>query len=214
MRDETHTNVVTDSQVRRLRTFIQTTKTQEIAATKAEMDVKTARQYCQLGKLPSDVKAAHTWRTRPNPFAGVWAEIEPYLEDNPGLEAPPRFGSLQRTSPERFADRQLRTFQRHVKPWRALHGLAKTVFFPQKHHPGMVCQADFTHMSDLGGMIAGEPFAHRLYHVVLTYSTWETGTICVSESLKSLREGTEESRLAKSSLKLENHIQIFSLQNM
>ena len=28
-----------------------------------------------------------------------------------------------------------------------------------------------------------------MYHFVLTYSNWETGTICYSESLESLREG-------------------------
>ena len=28
-----------------------------------------------------------------------------------------------------------------------------------------------------------------MYHFVLTYSNWETGTICYSESLESLSEG-------------------------
>lgn len=70
--------MVTDCQVRRLRKFMQMTKTQEMAAAKAEMDVKTARKYCQLSKLPSDVKVEHTWRTRFDPFAEVWAELERY----------------------------------------------------------------------------------------------------------------------------------------
>jgi len=30
---------------------------------------------------------------------------------------------------------------------------------------------------------------HLVYHFVLTYSNWETGTICYSESLESLSEG-------------------------
>lgn len=47
--------------------------------------------------------------------------------------------------------------------------------------------------SDRGGItIAGQPFAHMLYHFVLTYSNWETGTICHSESFASLREGLQD----------------------
>ena len=183
--------MVTDCQVRRLRKFMQMTKTQEMAAAKAEMDVKTARKYCQLGKLPSEVKAAHTWRTRLDPFADVWAEMECYLAVNPGLEAKTLFDYLQRTYPGTFADGQLRTLQRRVKQWRALQGPAKTVMFPQEHQPGVLCQSDFTHMSDLGITIAGEPFAHMLYHFVLTYSNWESGTICFSESFESLSEGLQ-----------------------
>jgi hypothetical protein len=171
---------------------MQMTKTQEMAAAKAEMDVKTARKYCQLGKLPSDVKVEHTWRTRFDPFAEVWAELERYLTGNPGLEAKTLFDYLQRTYPGSFADGQLRTLQRRVKQWRALQGPGKTVMFPQEHQPGVLCQSDFTHMSDLGITIAGEPFAHMLYHFVLTYSNWETGTICFSESFESLSQGLQD----------------------
>jgi hypothetical protein len=170
---------------------MQTTKTQEMAAAKAEMDVKTARKYGRLGKLPSEVKAAHTWRTRPDRFAGVWEELESYLEVNPGLEAKTLFDYLQQKYPGQFADGQLRTLQRRVKQWRALSGPAREVRFPQEHYPGVLCQSDFTYMSDLGVSIAGEPFAHLLYHFVLTYSNWETGTICFSESFESLSEGLQ-----------------------
>jgi hypothetical protein len=37
--------------------------------------------------------------------------------------------------------------------------------------------------------IQGQTFAHLVYHLVLTYSNWEAGTICYSESLESLTEG-------------------------
>ena len=46
-------------------------------------------------------------------------------------------------------------------------------------------------MSDLGVTIARESFAHLLYHFVLTYSNWETGTICFSESFESLSKGLQ-----------------------
>jgi hypothetical protein len=37
-------------------------------------------------------------------------------------------------------------------------------------------------MNKLGITIGGMPFDHLIYHFVLTYSNWETGSICFSES--------------------------------
>jgi len=162
-----------------------------VSAAKADMDEKTARKYRDLGRLPSEVKVDHTWRTREDPFSEVWEEIKDKLEINPGLEAKTLFEDLQRRCPGRFADGQLRTLQRRIKIWRALEGPPKEVFFPQEHHPGELCQSDFTHMDSLGVTIEGHPFDHLIYHFVLTYSNWETGTICFSESFESLSEGLQ-----------------------
>lgn len=161
------------------------------AAAKADMDEKTARKYRNLGKLPSEIKVEHTWRTREDTFADVWAEVKEKLEINPGLEAKTLFQDLQRRYPGRYADGQLRTLQRRVKVWRALEGPPKEVFFPQVHKPGELCESDFTHMRALGVTIQGQPFDHLLYHFVLTYSNWETGRICFSESFESLSEGLQ-----------------------
>ncbi len=46
-------------------------------------------------------------------------------------------------------------------------------------------------MESLGVTIAGCRFDHLLYHFVLAYSNWETGTICFSESFDSLSEGLQ-----------------------
>ena len=46
-------------------------KTQETAAAKAGMSVRSARKW-QRGPLPSQAKPEHRWRTRPDPFDGVW----------------------------------------------------------------------------------------------------------------------------------------------
>jgi hypothetical protein len=46
-------------------------------------------------------------------------------------------------------------------------------------------------MNALGVTIAGQAFPHLMYHFVLTYSNWETGTICFSESFESLSEGLQ-----------------------
>ena len=180
--------MVTDQQVRRLWRLMQTERTFAAAAAKAGMDEKTARRYRRLGKLPSEVKPEHTWRTRHDPFAGVWEEVHSRLKVNPGLQAKTLFEDLQRRYPGRFADGQLRTLQRRLKAWRALEGPPKEVFFPQKHEPGELCQSDFTHMDTLGVTIQGRPFDHLIYHFVLTYSNWEWGTICFSESFESLKQ--------------------------
>ncbi len=76
----------------------------------------------------------------------------------------------------------MRSFQRGIKTWRALEGPPREVFFAQVHEPGRLCQSDFTHLSELGITIAGQPFDHMIYHFVLTYSNWEHGTVCFSES--------------------------------
>ena len=183
--------MVTDQQVRRLFKLVQTEKNFGIAAMKAGMDEKTARKYRRLGKLPSELQTAHTWRTRKDPFEDVWHEIKLMLEINAGLEAKTIFEELQRRNPGRFADGQLRTLQRRIKVWRASEGPAKEVFFTQLHHPGELSQSDFTHMNKLGITIGGRPFDHLIYHFVLTYSNWETGSICYSESFESLSQGLQ-----------------------
>ena len=171
--------------------MVQTEKNFGIAAIKAGMDEKTARKYRKLGKLPSESDKPHTWRTRKDPFADSWDEIESMLEINASLEAKTIFEDFQRRYPGRFADGQLRTLQRRIKIWRASEGPAKEVFFTQVHIAGQLAQSDFTHMNKLGISIGGRPFDHLIYHFVLTYSNWETGSICFSESFESLSEGLQ-----------------------
>ena len=183
--------MVTDQQVRRLRALMHTEKTQAIAAAKAGMDEKTARKYVRNRELPSQGKKEHTWRTREDPFEEEWEAIREKLEINPGLEAKTIFNALQREKPGRFSDGQLRTLQRRIKVWRATEGPSKEVYFPQKHFPGRLCASDFTDMSKLDITIKGEHFEHLVYHFVLTYSNWETGTICFTESYESLSEGLQ-----------------------
>jgi hypothetical protein len=183
--------MVTDRQVKRLLKLLQSERSLAAAAAKAGMDEKTARKYLKLGKLPCEVKVEHTWRTREDPFADVWDDVKAKLEVNPGLEARTLFEDLQRRYPSRFGDGQLRTLQRRVKTWRALEGPPKEVFFTQVHKPGELCQSDFTYMNYLGVTIQRQPFDHLIYHFVLSYSNWETGTICFSESFESLSEGVQ-----------------------
>lgn len=181
--------MVTDQQVRRLLSLMKNEKTKGIAAARAGMDAKTARKYVKSGKLPSEIKPTHDWRTRPNPFEDDWAHIKELLEANPGLEAKTIFDYLRRDAPQKYQDGQLRTLQRRLKHWRATEGPAKEVFFPQIHRPGELSESDFTRMKELGITICGELFDHLIYHFVLTYSDWEAGTVCFSESFESLSAG-------------------------
>jgi hypothetical protein len=184
--------MVTDRQVRTLMKQLSSGVPLTQAALKVGIDVKTARKYRQSGRLPSQERTPHNWRTREDPFAAVWEELQSFLTVNPGLQAKTLFGYLQRKYPGRFQDGQLRTLQRKLKTWRALEGPPKEVFFPQEHRPGELGASDFCHLTELDITLSGRPFPHLLYHFVLTYSNWETGTLCFSESFESLAVGLQD----------------------
>src|SRR5712691_4351596 len=163
--------MITDNQYRRLMKLSQTESRLAVAAAKAGMDEKTARKWRRLGHLPSEPREGRQYRTRLDPFAGVWGEIEQLLERDASVEAKTIFDYLCRQDPEQFQEMQLRTLQRRVKRWRAQKGEPREVYFPQEHVPGRQAQSDFTYMNELGVTIAGKPFKHLLYHLTLTIRT-------------------------------------------
>ena len=79
--------MVTDNQARRLKKMLSEGKNLSISAAKTGMDEKTARKYRDIGKLPSELKKEHTWRTRIDPFEKDWEEIREMISTEPGLEA-------------------------------------------------------------------------------------------------------------------------------
>ena len=165
------------------------------AALKAGMDEKTARKYRRAGQGPSELQAGRLprpWRTHPDAFTAVWEEVRALLQANPGLQAKTIFQELQRRYPGDFQDGQLRTLQRQIKVWRALEGPPREIFFPQEHQAGVLGASDFCHLAELGVTLVGQPFPHLLYHFVLTYSNWETGSLCFSESFESLSAGLQQ----------------------
>ena len=155
----------------------------------------TQRPHASIGGWTGAERVAGgaAWADTAGPFAKVWGEIQELLEVNAGLEAKTVFEYLQRRDPGQFADGQLRTLQRRVKSWRATEGLGREVFFAQQHPPGRLGASDFTHMDELGVTLQGQSFPHLIYHFVLTYSNWEAGTLCYSESFESLF-GSPDSR--------------------
>lgn len=166
-------------------------KTQDQAAARAGMSVRTVRSYERRGKLPSQLRQPRIYRTRPNPFADDWAWVAQELTRDPALQATTLFALLCERRPDHYQAAQLRTLQRQIAAWRAQHGPAQEVFFSQVHRPGIVAQSDFTHMSDLGITLAGVPFPHLLFHLVLVYSNVEAVHLVLSESFEALAEGIE-----------------------
>ena len=101
--------------------------------------------------------------------------------------------TFRRRTPTRFPDdRVRRTLERRVRDWRALHGAPKDVIFRQSPEPGRMALSDFTDAGVLGVTIAGEPFAHRLYHFALAYSGWEHAAVVLGgESFTALAENLQ-----------------------
>ncbi len=71
--------MVTDHQVRRLKKMLSERKKLSTSAMKTEMDEKTAGKYRDTGKLPSELKKEHTWRTRIDSFEDEWEEVREML---------------------------------------------------------------------------------------------------------------------------------------
>lgn len=185
--------MVTDEQVRLLRSKMSQGKTQEAAAAAAGMSVRAARKW-QSGPLPSQSKKPREWRTRVDPFERIWeTEIEPLLAaDIKGeLEGKTLMQRLIDLDPERFSMAHLRTMQRRVRDWRALHGGEREVFFEQVHPPGDEAAIDFACGNELGVTVGGEPFPHLLFELVLVASSWTWANVAYSETYEAVVDGLQ-----------------------
>ena len=186
--------MVKDAQVGVLRRKRMEGKTQEGSAAAAAMSVRSARKW-QHGAYPSQRRKPHTWRTRPDRFGEVFeSEVVPLLaaDEKRVLEARTILGELDRRHPGEFSARHLRTLQRRIRQWRALHGPDKEVFFPQEHPPGREAAYDFTNCDELGVTIGGMPFDHLLFELVFSFSGWRWPTVALSESYEALLLGVQE----------------------
>ena len=165
---------------------------QELAAAKAGISVRSARRIERDARLPSQ-KLRRYWRSRPDPFAEVWdTEVVPLLNSAPRLQAITILRKLQDEHPGQYPDSTRRTLERRLRHWRAMAGPAKEVFFPQQHEPGARGLSDFTDMAELGVTIAGVLFDHRLYHFVLAFSGWEYANVVEGgESFEALCAGLQ-----------------------
>ena len=184
---------MTDRQVVLLRQRRMEGRTQETAAAMAGMSVRSARKW-QRGPWPSETKEERRWRTRPDPFDGVWEEETlPLLRgDRTGrLKATTIIEWLEEQHPGRFSASQLRTLQRRLQDWRAVNGPDQEVYFPQEHPPGREAQIDFTHGNSLGVTVAGRPYTHMLFQLILSHSGWRYAEVATGETFLALQQGLQ-----------------------
>lgn len=147
---------------------------QETAAAKAGISVRSGRR---IEKQPEQPPSERHWRTREDPLEAVWErELVVLLEREPSLTGLTLLEYLQEHYPEHYDQRVLRTLQRRVKQWRALHGPDKDVIFRQQAVIGQQGFSDFTHPDDPVS-IAGQAFPHLLYQFRFAYSGWRSVTI-------------------------------------
>src|SRR6266487_411687 len=142
--------------------------------------------------IPADPLSV--WRAPAGPGNGVWNDPKSVMFHLKIGRSLAQFTTLLcERHPERYHPTQVRTLQRHIAKWKALHGQPQEVIFEQRHTPGERAQSDFTHMEDLRVTIGGEAFPHLVvYHFVLTYSNMEAVSICFSETFEALAEGIEK----------------------
>ena len=185
--------MVTDEQVRLLRKKMAEGKTIASAAAAAGISERSAYTW-KHGALPSETKTRRGWRTRPDPFAAIWeSEVVPLLaaDERGVLEGTTVLAELRRRHGDEYGPAQLRTLQRRMHEWRALHGPEKEVMFEQKHEAGREGAFDFTDASELGVTIAGEVFAHLFFQFVLSFSKWRWVGLAFSETFEALVRGLQ-----------------------
>ena len=145
----------TDAQVRIIMRERNKGRTQEQAAASANVrSRKTVAKYEQLGELPSERVEPRQYRTRTDVFAEDWPTLEAMLRMRPTLEAKALFEWLCEQHPGKYQEGQLRSLQRRVAQWRALHQ-EQVAVLEQVHRPGEVLQTDGVWLTELGDHAAG-----------------------------------------------------------
>jgi transposase len=185
--------MVTDAQVVLLRQKLMEKKTQEAAAASAGMSPRSARTW-KDGALPSEAKEPRSWRTRPDPFATVWASvIVPLLiaDTKRVLDAATLINELDGKHPGEFGVGQVRTLQRRMRDWRAVNGPEREVYFEQQPVVGREAAIDFTHGEELGVTVGGKPFPHLIFEFVLSYSKWLWAELAFGETYEALAQGVQ-----------------------
>jgi hypothetical protein len=182
---------ITDHQVHKFKQH-RNQHTQVAAAAKAGISERSARRIEGSDALPSQRGPRH-WRTRGDPLAAVWDdEVVPLLQADPQLNAVTLLEELQRRHPGEYGAGVLRTLQRRLRQWRAVHGAEREVYFAQEHPPGRLGLSDFTVADDLGVEIDGAAFAHRLYQFALAHSGWRHAVVLTEgESFLALSGGLQ-----------------------
>ena len=181
---------ITDQQVKLYMNERREGATQQSSAAKAGISERSGRRIEQGRERSSE----RHWRTRADPLEGVWSkELVGLLEEHPQLSPMTLLEYVQERYPGEYPDSVLRTLQRRVKQWRALHGQGKAVMFTQRHEPGEQGLSDFTELKGVTVRVGGEVLKHLLYHFRLVYSGWcYVKVVLGGESFTALAEGLQE----------------------
>ena len=165
--------------------------TQADAASIAEISERTG-QRIDAGEHRANRGTVQESNSSRDPLAGVWEqELEPMLRREPQLKPMTLFEYLQETYPGQYPQ-VLRTLQRRVQIWKALHGPAPEVMFELRHEPGMMGLSDFTELTGMTITLGGVPFEHLIYHYRLAFSGWQYAQIIQGgESFVALSEGLQ-----------------------
>ena len=185
-------NWITNKQVQLYMNARSSKKTQIVSAAKAGISERSGRDI-EKGRRADPRTQSRQWRTRTDPFAAVWdIEILPMLEKASDIQAITVLEHIQDKYPGKYDNSTLRTLQRRIKTWRALHGPDQDVMFPQEHPPGQQGLSDFTNLKGVIITIAGIKLDHLLYHFRLGYSGFSHMKVTIGgESYSALAQGLE-----------------------
>lgn len=163
----------------------------QVAAAKANISRATGYRIAQDQRLPSQ-KTLPRERRRADPLEHIFdAEVVPLLKEAPGLRPVAIYDEMLRRHPD-LSPGIRRTLERRIRSWRAVHGEEQEVIFRQVREPGKLGLSDFTDMSGIGVMIAGQPLLHLLYHFRLPWSGFEHAHVILGgESYVALAEGLQ-----------------------
>lgn len=103
----------------------------EIAAPPTLIKQARRRAYTKSGR-PRD------WRTRPDPFAGMWEQIQDWVRAEPERTGAEMFATLERQYPGRWRPTQVRTLQRGLHKIRAGLVLTFTEHWDDELLPGQM----------------------------------------------------------------------------
>ena len=164
--------------------------TQAVSAAKTGISVRSGRRIDKGEHRPKEEPRA--WRTREDPLAEVWdSELAPLLAKEPSLTGLTLLEYLDDNYPGRFSASVLRTLQRRVRQWNALHGPDKEVMFSQQAVAGQQGFSDFTH-PNTSITQDGKPFDHLLYQFRLAFSGWRSVLVIRGgESYSALADGLQ-----------------------
>ena len=154
---------------------------------------KSVRKYRDMTELPGEQKSsARDYRTREDPLAPWWPEIEERLQAESRLKPFIILAWLGEKYPDQITPSIRRTLERRISSWKRDQEHQKEVMFSQIHDPGDVIAFDFVDLRDLGITIRSRPYAHLMFHAVLTFSNWEHVHVCQSESFEAVAQGLQD----------------------